>query len=226
MTRPAAERWRITQPAANSTTKRTRASGSGPTRSSCPRRSNQRGKSPIERSSTSMRAAPRHPISPASVTTSEGRPSLATHQPLISPATAAAARRGDDRQRQRRVALVQRGQHARRPGHHRGDREVDLAGDDDERHRDDDDDLLDVQLEEVDEVVDAEVAARLRQVEHDRSRAGSRRARAPTCTGAPSSPTATSAVPRRARGAGGRRPRRASPPPGSASRGWRRARTR
>ena len=57
---------------------------------SWPRRSNQPGKSPIERSSTRTRAAPRQPMSPASVTTSDGSPSRATHHPWISPAPAAA----------------------------------------------------------------------------------------------------------------------------------------
>ena len=53
-------------------------------------------------------------------------------------------------------------------------------GDDHERHHHDDDDLLDRQLEEVHEVVDAEVVRRLRDVEHDRAGEDDRAAASPT----------------------------------------------
>ena len=48
-----------------------------------------------------MRAAPRKPISPASVTTSDEMPVLATTRPWTNPAAAAAARASDDGQPER-----------------------------------------------------------------------------------------------------------------------------
>ena len=45
----------------------------------------------MERSSTRMRVAPRQPIRPASVTTSEGSPRKATHMPCSRPAPAPAS---------------------------------------------------------------------------------------------------------------------------------------
>ncbi len=152
-------------------------------------RSNHSGKPPMERSSTSTRAAPRHPMSPASVTTSDGRPSLATHHPWMRPATAAAQSAASTASGEGDIVFVQGGQHAGRPRHHRCDREVDLAGDDDERHRHDDDHLLDVQLEEVDEVVDAEVAARLGDVEDDRSQQDHAEQQLPRVTASPAQPS-------------------------------------
>ena len=84
--------------------------------------------------------------------------------------------------------FVQCGEHSGGPGHHRGDRQVDLTGDDDEGHRNDHDHLLDVQLEQVDEVVDAQIARRLGDVEHDDRQQGSPRGATPTCSAAPSYP--------------------------------------
>ena len=60
-------------------------SGSGPTNGCCPSRLNQSGKPLIERSSTRMRAMPRKPISPASVTASDGSPMRAIQKPLNAP---------------------------------------------------------------------------------------------------------------------------------------------
>ena len=61
-----------------------------------PMSSNQVGKAvsalPTERPSMSMKARPRMPMRPASVTTSEGRPTMATQNPLKSPMPRPASR--------------------------------------------------------------------------------------------------------------------------------------
>src|SRR5262245_15559846 len=88
--RPTTERCRTIPPSTSSTRNRTSPNGIGPMKSARPTSPNQSGKSPIDRSSSSTRAAPRNPISPASVTTSDEIPVLAITQPCSSPAAAAA----------------------------------------------------------------------------------------------------------------------------------------
>ena len=131
------------------------------------------GTRPTDRSSTRMRAAPRQAINPASVTTSDGNSSCVMISPCRSPISAdTTSVMSEDQPERQPAALVERRHHARREAHHRGHRQVDLAGDDHERHGDDDDDLLDRQLEQVDEVVDAQVPVGLGDVEDDRGRTG------------------------------------------------------
>ena len=144
------------------------ASGSGPTSSSWPRRSNQLGNPPIG-AVLDEHAGGTPPTDQPGQRDDERRQPEAGDAPAVDEAGDGGrerARRRWPREPARRArAAVARTAADQR--HHRSDGEVDLAGDDDERHRDDDDHLLDVELEQVDEVVDAEVAGRLRDVEDD-----------------------------------------------------------
>ena len=152
-----------------------------PTSGSWPSSSNQSGKPPMERSSTRMRVAPRKPISPASVTTSDGRPRNATKSALqrgrrrrpASSATTTASPNGAP------ASCSAASTHGRE-AHHRRDREVDLAVDDHEGHDHDDDHLLDRELEHVHEVAVAEVERRDRDVHEDDDDEDRRSAAAPS----------------------------------------------
>ena len=133
---------------------------------------------------------------PASVTTSEGRPTIATQKPLKSPSpapVASAARMAISM----RHALLPEARHDRGgEAHHRGDRQVDLAVDDDERHRQDHDRLLDAVLPQVDLVLDAQVPGHRDTLQSGRPRRAAARSSRPRSAAAPAHATSHRPPPR------------------------------
>ena len=75
---------------------------------------------------------------------------------VVEPGENARAERDDDGERHRRALMERPGHDAGRETHDRGDGKIDFAADDDQRHRQRDDALLDRQLEQIDEISDAQ----------------------------------------------------------------------
>ena len=134
----------------------------------CPRSSNQSGKPPIERSSIRTRASPRIADQPGQRHGERRQADDRDPEAVEQPAQAAHPKGDEDRRLRGDPLLVNQATHDRGQTHDRRDRQVDLAADDHERHAQDHDRLLDAQLEQVDLVLDRQVAGRGEGVErHD-----------------------------------------------------------
>ena len=96
-----------------------------------------------------------------------GESEVGDEPPLHEPKGSAGKQRNSDGADQRHARLVEDGDEHSGEAHHRCHGEIDLGVDDHERHDHDDDDLLDRQLEEIHEVVDAEIEGREDQVGDD-----------------------------------------------------------
>ena len=109
-------------------------------------REGRSGRPPIVSVGRITWAMPRKSVSVPIVTASDGRPRPVTRKPLNAPHTAPTHERRAHREPDRPAVREQLRHHDAREAEHRGDREVDLAGDHDQRDRQRHDrDLADVE---------------------------------------------------------------------------------